>query len=650
MKSSFVEHMSYKFKKYGKQGIPYLNVLEEEVNKTGTTVTNLIKKEHFDIGIKKLTIGNCIRSIREISRINFAEIFENTSGIEELLNKDPSEVYRKMDYKTKEHYRNKIKELSKKTKLSEIYITQKLLECAHVGADDPVCPENATNKNELHINNQGGQGHPPLQNKKSHIGYYLISDGQKFFKNYLLNKTDIEQIKNIKPNQSRPRKYIWTIAISTLVVDILIASIFYRNIFIAILTGLLLLIPISEIIIQIIQYILSKTIQVKIIPKMNYINGIPEEMATFVVIPTILNKKEKVEELIKKLEVFYLANKSENMYFAVLGDCSSSTKKEEDYDTEIIETGIEKIQKLNEKYKYTDFPRFHFLYRNREWNNSENCYLGWERKRGLLNQFNNYLLENDNPFRTNTLEYYKEKESKELPNIKNIITLDSDTELVLNSGLELIGTMGHILNMPKLSEDRNVVEEGYGIIQPRIGIDIESSRKSIFTQIMAGYGGTDSYTNAISDIYQDTFGEAIFTGKGIYNLECFNTVFKNKIPENTVLSHDLLEGSYLKCGLASDILLLDGYPSKYNAYALRAHRWIRGDWQIISWLKNKTPLNKLSKYKIFDNLRRSLIEPSVLACLLVGVAWYATRAACHAAPTGNIISSNINAIYIRFNK
>ena len=345
-----------------------------------------------------------------------------------------------------------------------------------------------------------------------------------------------------------------------------------------------------------------------------------------VVIPTILKNKEKVKELMQKLEVYYIANQSKNLYFTLLGDCSESSIKEEKFDNEVIENGVKLAEKLNKKYaKENEFPIFHFIYRKRDWNEKENCYLGWERKRGMLTQFNEYLLgKEENVFRANTIEGYKDC----IPQIQYVITLDADTELILNSAFELVGAMAHILNKPIIDKEKNVVIEGYGIIQPRIGINLDISYKTIFTQIFAGTGGIDSYTNAISDLYQDNFGEGIFTGKGIYDLKVFSKVLKNAIPENTVLSHDLLEGCYLRCGLATDIMLMDGYPTKYNSFMNRLSRWIRGDWQIISWLNSKVnskigniqnPLNYLSKYKILDNLRRSLIEIMVIISLILFV-------------------------------
>jgi len=335
---------------------------------------------------------------------------------------------------------------------------------------------------------------------------------------------------------------------------------------IAIITTILILIPISEICIQVVNYILSKIVKPKLIPKLDFSKGVPEDESTFVIIPTLIKSKEKVKELIRKLEVYYLANKSNNMYFALLGDCSESKNQIEAYDQEIIDVGIKEIKKLNEKY---NIPRFHFLYRKRTWNSSQNMFMGWERKRGLICDFNSFLLEKKDSFRANTIEPEK------IPDVKYVITLDSDTNLVLDSAFELIGAMSHILNKPVIDETKDIVIEGYGIIQPRVGIDLLSSRKSLFAKIYGGLGGTDPYANAISDIYQDNFNEGIFTGKGIYNLKVFHRLLSNRIPENMVLSHDLLEGNYLRCGLASDILLLDNTPSKYSSYMDRLGRWTR---------------------------------------------------------------------------
>lgn len=599
MKYPFIEYMSYRLKQYGKKAYPFLNILEEQVNKMGTEISEVIKKEHFDIAVRKVSVGNCIISIKNINRVNMIEIFEKINGVEEILKKDPVNVYSKMDYKTRIYYRNKLKEISKKTKISEIYIARKCLELSSIEYE----------KSNMDSNN-----------KKAHVGYYLIADGEPKLLEMLQNKKVPRQ-----NNMHKAQKYITALAVVTIVlagVYGLYINTQINNIVLSLILSILLLIPIETIFTQIAQYILGKTKNTKIIPKLDFKNGIPEQNATFVVIPTIIKNGKRVEELMHKLEVYYIANKSDNIYFALLGDCSTSSNEEEGFDEEVINTGKKMVDILNKKYPDEKFTKFNFIYRKRMWNEGEEAYLGWERKRGLLNQFNEYILGNiSNPFKTNTITNVAS-----MPPIKYIITLDADTDLVLNSAKELIGAMAHILNKPELNKSEDLVIAGHALIQPRIGIDLMSSIKSLYTKIYAGAGGVDVYANAISDIYQDNFEEGIFTGKGIYDLKIFSKILNNEIPENTILSHDLLEGSYLRCGLATDIMLMDGYPVGYNSSKSRLHRWIRGDWQIIIWLKDKiknkrgeiknNPLNILSKYKIFDNLVRSLLEVSSVLTII----------------------------------
>ena len=588
MKYPFIEYMSFKLRQFGKIGYPYLNILEEQVNKMGVDISEVIKKEHFDIAVKKVSIGNSITSIKNIQRINFIEIFENINQVDDILKQDPSNVYDKMDYKTKIYYRNTIEEISKKTKISEIYIAKKCLELA-TGKDG----------------------------KESHIGYYLIDDGKKILLEELLNK----KIKRISKTQ-KMKLFLILKTIIALSCSVISGSFIFKQTnryFLFVFSILLLYLPIENILVQIFQYILSKFIKPKIIPKIDLQNGVPKEYSTFVVIPTIIEKPAKLEEMFKKLETYYIANKSDNIYFALLGDVTSSDKKEEKFDEEISRKGLELVRKLNNKYPDKNFPKFHFIYRKREWNDKEECYLGWERKRGLLTQFNEYILKNsDNQFRVNTID------TEKLPKIKYVITLDCDTELVLNTGLELIGSMAHILNTPQVVN--GVVSKGYGIIAPRVGIGLKEASKTKFTKIFSVNPGTDAYTNAISDIYQDNFKEGIYTGKGIYDIEVFSNVLKNVIPENTVLSHDLLEGSYLKCGFASDILTMDGYPKSYISYRTRQLRWTRGDIQIAKWIFKKikdkdgiekeNPLNIISKYKILNNIVKCVLEINIILAIV----------------------------------
>ena len=362
---SFVEYMSYILKRYGKKGYSYLKALEETIELTGSTVSDVIKKEHFDIAVRKVTIGNSITSIKKIQRINFLEIFEKVNGVEELLKKDPSNVYSKMDSKSKEYYRNKIKEISRKTKISEIYITRKLLDLA--------------NKSSIEENKE---------EKKNHIGYYLIDEGILELYKELKYKPKI----NISIKTKAKIYIIAIILFSTIISFLISAKLDIKNIFVFIISFILFFIPATEIVNQVISYILSKIVKPKLIPKMDFLNGIDEENSTMVVIPTIVKSKEKVQELMEKLEVFYLANKSENLYFCLLGDCSESENEEEDFDKEVIEEGKKQVEILNTKYPNEKIPIFNFIYRKRIWNEKEESYLGWERKRGMLSQFNEYLL------------------------------------------------------------------------------------------------------------------------------------------------------------------------------------------------------------------------------------------------------------------
>jgi cyclic beta-1,2-glucan synthetase len=609
LKYPFIEYMSYRLKKLGRKAYPFLEVLEDEVNKMGLDISEVIKKEHFDIAVRKVTVGNSITSIKAINRMNFVNIFEEINGVEEILKKDPTETYAKMDYKTRIYYRNAIKKMAKKTRISEIYIAQKALELA-------TKEFNKSNKDVLSL-------------KKSHIGYYFIDDG----KDKLMQEISNKKVETLSTN-NKSKLYVYGIMLVSTIISIFMAWCLEKsinNVAISIITAILLFVPIQVLVQQIVQYILGKFVSPKIIPKLDFSKGIPEEYATFVVIPTILNNVEKVEELAKKLEVYYLANKTDNLYFTILGDCKPSNQKVEEIDEKIVREGIKRVEKLNEKYNDNKFPKFHFLYRERIWNEGEACYLGWERKRGLLNQFNEFIQKGEiGNFKANTIE--QAKQNKKIPFIKYVITLDADTNLVLNSGIELVGAMAHVLNLPILNKNGTAVEGGHALIQPRVGIDLLISNKTWFTKIYAGSGGTDPYSNAVSDTYHDNFNEGIFTGKGIYDLEVFYEIFKNTIPENTVLSHDLLEGNYLRCGLATDIELMDGYPTTYQTYKTRQSRWIRGDWQIIKWLgkkvvdrhneKRDNPLNLLSKYKILDNLFRSLLEiSSVLLLFMAVIIW-----------------------------
>ena len=603
-RNSFIEYLSYKLKMQGKLAVKYQEILDDEVEKIGETVSEIIRKEHIKVASYKISIGNGIMSLKRLSHISFLELYGNLNTAEKNLKKDPTGIYLKMDNRSQEIYRREIEKISRKYQISEKFITDKIL--------------NLCNKqvNKCINNNEKIECI-----KECHVGFYIIGDGKR----ELLKELNIKENKFIFSKDVKERLYISLNVITSIIISFFISFKVIKltnilNIILNLTLTSFLYIPVSEIVLKLINYILSKIKKPKIIPRLNYEDGIPDESKTFVVIPCIIKDIKKIDELFRKLEVYYLANKMENLYFAVLGDSTEEDIKGIEKDTEIINYGLKKIRELNEKYNVNidrnlsdSFNKFHFLYRERKWNSGEGKYIGWERKRGLLCTFNNYIkLKIKDDFLVNTIEFQKEL----LPNIKYIITLDADTFLGLDTAYKMIGCMDHILNIPVLIE--NNVVSGYGIMQPKIGVDLDNYNKSLFTRLYSKQGGIDFYSQVFFDVYQDCFDEGIFTGKGIYNVDVFNKVLENEIPENTVLSHDLLEGNFLRTLNLSDVMLLDGFPTKYLSYIFRNHRWVRGDVQIYKWLFSNR-LSRISKFKIYDNIRRSLIKSATLIILILYV-------------------------------
>jgi len=577
LKNSFVEYMSYKLKQKGSIGTAYLEALEEQVKYTGTSVEEIIIKEHFHIATIKNSLGNSITSIKDINRINFKELFESSNKVNNILSLDPAGVFEKMDQDTKDMYLREITSISKRYKLSELFIANKLVEISLRHRES-------------------------LNEKRKHVGYYLIDEGREEFLSTVLGK---------KVDKLTEKQKSIIFVRSTFYIPMIMAfftvSFININWYLKPIFFLLFILLFMDIYIKTIMYIISKFKKPKIIPKMNLYNRLDENKSSFVVIPSIIGNKEKIDELVKKLEIYYLANKTPNLYFSILGDCTTLAKEIGENDAEIIKYGRKRIYDLNKKYQKDILNNngnkiFYFLYRKRRWNPSEGAFLGWERKRGLLNQFNDYLLNGDmNDFVVNTINECGLKAK-----IKYIITLDSDTNLILNSSFKMIGAMEHILNKPIIANGR--VVSGYGIMQPKVGIGLKDSMKSLFSKIYSSNPGMNMYSSASYDFYQDVFKEAIFTGKGIYNLDVYSEVMNGKIDENTVLSHDLLESNYLRCAFLSDVVILDSYPYKIASYINREHRWIRGDWQLIKWIsKKEKTINLISKFKIYDNLRRSIV-------------------------------------------
>ena len=534
--------------------------LNEYLEKKNISLKELINEEYQRKIDNDILISNIFTSLKDFFEYSLEELYEKVSKCEKLLLTDS--VYKNMTEDSKKIYRNRLITLAKKHHMHEYEYLEKIFR------------------------------------EDKHIGFSL-------FKN--------------KSNTMKIVLYVFFILLITSMFTLLLINHFIEY---KILGFIIIFIPISQLVIQIVNEILNNTVPIKVIPKLDYSKGIPEDAKTMVVIPTILSDTKKIKEMFDTLETFYIINKSDNLYFTLLGDAKLSKNEVEDYDKEITEYGIEYANKLNEKYKK---EIFYFMYRKRIWHEGENAYLGYERKRGALLHFNKILLrekiDEKKYFNANTLNNNK-------LGIKYVITLDTDTNLVLNSALNLVGAMAHPINKPILNKNRTKVIKGYALMQPRISVDIEATNRSLYSQIFAGIGGFDTYSSICPNVYQDLFDEGSFVGKGIYDIEVFDEVLSNAFPDNLILSHDLLEGNYLRCGYVSDIELIDDFPSKFLVDTTRQHRWARGDTQIIGWLKHKVrnknnrkvnnPLNILGKYKILDNIVRMFLNPMLLTMLILG--------------------------------
>ncbi|MEL7834747.1 GH36-type glycosyl hydrolase domain-containing protein [Fodinibius sp. N2] len=554
-----------------------------------------------------LSIQNAISSLREVSETDWALFVESCSIVERILRLDPADKYPQMDFSTRDSYRKKVEKLSTYSSHSEQEVAEHVLMLAESAA------QNGTAE----------------RSKKMHIGYYLIGDGYKEICRRINYKKPVSEWMH-EQFQEHPTIYFSMVAIHFIALISIVGlatNLIDRPHWVIFFTILVALFPALELSIVSTNRILSFFIPPRILPKLEFKGSIPDEYRTVVVVPTILNSPKDVENQFELLEIRALANANESIQFALLSDFHDSKTESKENDEAVLKAAHEQINRLNIQYDSKYGNKFLFFHRKRLWNESEQQWMGWERKRGKLEEFNRLLknLDTETSFKVTDEDFLASV--KKVP-VTFVITLDADTKLPPGSARMLIGTAAHPLNRPKIDSQKNMVTGGYGILQPRISIPPKSANKSRFAKIYSGNVGLDPYTTAVSDIYQDLFGEGVYTGKGLYDLETFETVLDNRFPDNRILSHDLLESTYLRTALLTDIELFDDFPTTYLSYVQRQHRWIRGDWQILFWLFGKVPsvdgkkvinpISGLSKWKIFDNLRRSITPAAILIFLLAG--------------------------------
>jgi cyclic beta-1,2-glucan synthetase len=564
------------------------------------SVDEMLRLEHQREAADQLAIGNVITSMRLVSSIDWTLFFERVSLVEGVLREDPAGAYAGMDFPTRDRYRHAVEALAKRARKPETAVARKAIEMA-----------------------ASAQREDPAHDRRHHVGYYLISRGRFRLEPAIGYPPTLQErfsrfafahpaVGYLGLNAAGTALGVWSFIEYATRHGATAAQLW--------LVGALVVLPIAELVINLVNLIVTSQVPPRTLPKLALKEGIPPEFRTMVVVPVIIHSATAVEALIDDLEVRFLGNRDPHLYFALLSDFSDADEPLRPGDLALLEHARTGIDALNQRY---GAGRFFFLHRERRWNEADRRWMGWERKRGKLTEFNHLLRG-----ATDTSFTVVHGDAGVLPQIRFVITLDSDTQLPMEAARHLVGTLAHPLNVPRFDATKGRVTEGYGVLQPRVAVNLVSANASGFAQVFSGHVGVDPYTTAVSDVYQDLFHEGSYVGKGIYDVDAFESSLHGRVPENTLLSHDLFEGSFARAGLVTDIHLVDDYPAHYLAYAGRQHRWARGDWQIARWLWRTVPdasgrtvrntLPLLARWKILDNLRRSLTAPALMALLLAG--------------------------------
>jgi cyclic beta-1,2-glucan synthetase len=563
----------------------------------------VMQQEHRREAMQQIALADVINSCRLITQIDWPEFFESISWAESELATDPAGVYARVDFETGDRCRRAVEEIARWSKRSEQEIIDQTLVLAKAAQDELA----------------------------RHVGYYLIDAGRPALERATGARVPLRERSHRWLRAHAAGAYFGSLLLlaGTMVAApllFIVGSVPGETLG---LLGLLLLFPASELAVLAVNHFVTSILPPQALPKMSFKKeGIPDDCRTLVVVPTLLSTPDAIRSELNRLEIRYLGNTEANLRFSLLTDFADAPRQSMSEDEEYIDIVARGIEELNRRH---GAGRFFLFHRKRSWSESEQRWIGWERKRGKLEQLNRFLTGESAP----ELEgFLYAGDRTQLEGIRFVITLDADTQLLRGAARRMIETIAHPLNQAGFSPDGRRVIRGYTIIQPSVSATLPSATATWFSRIFADPRGIDPYGHAVSDIYQDLVGEGSYHGKGIYELQTFHRLLSGRFPTRHLLSHDLLEGSYVRVGLATDIELLDVFPSSYIAGWNRQHRWIRGDWQIIDWLKPRVPVggcrvepNPLSvfdRWKIFDNLRRSLVPPATVALLLAG--WLLTPA------------------------
>lgn len=578
-----------------------LTWIEQRLSECGQTIEQLVQSETQSQAATQVSISNSIGSLRFLLAVDWREFVETMSAVDQKLREDPDGSYGRMDFATRDRYRHVIEKVARYSPFSEAEIARKAIRLAHMA---------------------NGRADA----RTGHVGYYLIDEGLAD-----LVRAAEARLPGSESLYRLGRRFplpVYLAAIALL--GALLAGAFLALASVDRLPAWLLALAIapallggSQLAITLVNWLATLLVAPHPLPRLDFSHGIAPEARSLVVVPSMLGSLSGVEELIEALEVRFLANRDPGLHFALLTDLRDAASETLPDDAELLALAARRIEELNRKYDSISNDAFLLLHRPRRWNAGEGIWMGYERKRGKLADLNTLIrCGNRLPFALIV------GDTTQLRQVRYVITLDTDTSLPRDAAREFAATMAHPLNRPQLDPVTQMVVGGYGILQPRMAVSLPSTNRSRYARLCGSEAGIDPYTRAVSDVYQDLFGEGSFIGKGIYDVEAFEAALQDRFPENRILSHDLLEGCYARAGLLSDVQLYEDYPARYSADVSRRRRWIRGDWQIASWLLRRVPglgrsrlpnpLSVLAQWKLFDNLRRSLVPAGLLALFLLG--------------------------------
>jgi cyclic beta-1,2-glucan synthetase len=613
MDSSFVAELVRRLQGQGPALTLPLTWLSQRLAQSGQTIEHLVQFENQQQAADQVSISNSIGSLRFLSAMDWREFVETMSAVEHTLRKDPADIYARMDFATRDHYRHVVEKIAKHSRLSEVDVADHAIRLAGASAD---------------------RIGAAAEDRSAHVGYYLVGNGLPELERAAAFRLPLREALQRTGSGAPLRVYLGSILLLTMAATGVIVAEAWADGADKWLLGVLALIALiatSQLALSMVNWFATLIAIPRPLPRMDFSDGIPRESRTLVVVPTMLFTKQNIDSLTEALEVRFLANRDDHLRFCLLTDFGDAKTETLPADAFLLARANKSIDELNRKYcrPDSDGDNFLLLHRPRRWNAQEKTWMGYERKRGKLGDLNAFL-------RGGAADAFSliAGNTDGLTNVRYVITLDTDTELPRDAARKFVATMAHPLNRALYDEKRQRVCEGYGILQPRVAVSLPGAEASRYELLCGGEAGIDPYTRTVSDVYQDVFGEGSFIGKGIYDVDAFELALNGRMPENRILSHDLLEGCYARAGLLSDMQLNEEYPSRYSADVSRRHRWIRGDWQIASWLlpsvpgardastgkvrRHGNPLSALSRWKLFDNLRRSVVPLALTALLLTG--------------------------------